>query len=71
MGAIGQIPVDPTGIQSGIIGGRQVDAYQFRQQQRGCFRDMFGLNKSIGLENIFGFYLPAALVYTSIESIQF
>jgi hypothetical protein len=59
MGTIGQTAVDPTGIQSGVIGGGQIGAYQVWKQQRGCFRD------------IFGFYLPAVLVYTSIERSQF
>jgi len=72
MGTIGQRAVDPTGIQSGIIGSRQVGAYPVRRQARGCFSEVFGLNRWIGFgKNIFGFSLPAVLVYTSIESIQF
>ena len=45
MGTIGQTLVDPTGIQSGIIGGRQVGPYQMREQQRSCATDVFGLIK--------------------------
>ncbi len=45
VGTIGQISVAPSGIQSGIIGGRQIGPYQIRQQQQGCFRNVFELNK--------------------------
>jgi hypothetical protein len=71
MGTIGQTAIDPTGIQSGIIGGRQVGPYRVRKPQRDGLRYVFRLNNWIAAENIFDFYLPAVLVYASIESIQF
>jgi len=61
-GGIIQIPVDPSGLQSGIIGGRQVGANQVRERQRDCIRHVFRLNKRIGAENISGFYWPTVLV---------
>jgi hypothetical protein len=54
-----------------MIGGRQVRPYRVRKPQRRGFRYVFRPNKWIAAENIFGFYLPAVLVYASIESIQF
>jgi hypothetical protein len=44
---------------------------QVRKRQRGRFGDVLGLNNLVGGENIFGFYLPTVLLYTSIERIQF
>ena len=70
MGTIGQTSVDPTGLQSGIIGGRQVGPDQVRRQQAVCFGDVLGL-KGIGVYNIFACGLPTVWVYTSIERIQF
>ena len=40
MSTIGQTLVDPTGLQNGMIGGRQVDAYQVRKRQRGVVLGM-------------------------------
>jgi hypothetical protein len=70
MGTIGQTSVDPTGLQSGIIGSRQVGPDQVGKQQAVCSVDVFGL-KWIGVYNIFACCLPTVWVYTSIERIEF